>query len=204
MPIALHFALLLSLSVAGAAISFMAWHWADHRQPASAESLVTSLGKPLAEKVTLIDQDGRSVRLAELAGKVNMVFFGFTHCPDVCPTGLSTISLLLEELGDAARDVRALFITVDSERDTPAVMKQYVSNFAGGIVGLTGSADQVALATTAFHAYFQKVPLPDGGYTVDHTASILLLDRMGRFRGTIDLHESQSSALEKLRRLTAH
>ena len=142
------------------------------------------------------------MRLADLAGKVRMVFFGFTHCPDVCPTGLSTISLLLEELGDeAARDVRALFITVDPERDTPEVIRQYVSNFANGIIGMTGSPQQTAGAAAAFHAYAKKVRQRDGTYTVDHTASILLLDRGANFRGTIDIHESPTSAAEKLRRL---
>lgn len=164
-------------------------------------SLSTSLGRPLGTDVTLVDHDGRPVRLADFAGKVRMVFFGFTHCPDVCPTGLSTISLLLEEVGEAARDVRALFITVDPERDTPEVMKQYISSFPKGVIGLTGSPQQIAGAGAAFHAYVKKVPQRDGAYTLDHTASILLLDRAGNFRGTIDIHENPFSAAEKLRRL---
>lgn len=207
MSLRLHIALLLALSIAGLAIAVVAWDWADRREAQLAgaaggdDGLSASLGRPLGEDVTLLDQDGRAVRLADFTGKVRMIFFGFTHCPDVCPTGLSTMSLLLEEMGEAARDVRVLFITVDPERDTPEVMRDYVSNFANGIVGLTGSPEQIAAAAAAFRAYVRKVPQEDGTYTVDHTASILLLDRAGSFRGTIDIHESPSSAAEKVRRL---
>lgn len=208
MSLRLHIVLLLALGLAGAVIAVLAWDWTARRQallagsPAGDNSLSASLGRPLGENVTLVDHDGRTVRLADVAGKVRMVFFGFTHCPDVCPTGLSIMSLLLEELGsEAARDVRALFITVDPERDTPEVMKQYIANFANGIIGLTGTRQQIAGAAAAFHAYAKKVPQRDGSYTVDHTASILLLDRAGNFRGTIDIHEKPSAMATKLRRL---
>lgn len=205
MPVRLHVVLLLFLSLGGMMIAIQAW------KQASVGSLSTPAidrfrqapepGAPLGRGVTLVDTDGRPMSLLELSGTVRMIFFGFTHCPDVCPLGLSNMSLLLEELGEEARDVRAVFITVDPERDTPEVMKQFVANFAGGIIGLTGTVQQVGGAVATFHAYAQKVPGRDGAYTVDHTASIFLLDRSGNFRGTIDLHEPQLTAAEKLRRL---
>ncbi len=177
-------------------------HPAPHpgsQAPTEGTGLAAALGTVLGSNIELIDHDGRAVRTADFDGKVKLVFFGFTHCPDVCPTGLSLMSLLLEELGDEAAQVRALFISVDPERDTPEVMKGYVSNFANGIIGLTGSTAQVEAAVRAFHAYARKVPQGDGSYTVDHTASLYLLDRSGGFRATIDIHENQKTALEKLR-----
>lgn len=165
--------------------------------------VVKSLGKPMDERFRLVDHLGRNVGPETFAGKVRLVFFGFTNCPDVCPTGLSLMSQLLEELGPDAKDVQALFVTVDPERDTVPILKDYISVFAGDILGLTGTPAQIEEATKAFNAYFKKVPQPSGGYTVDHTASVYLLDRDGNFRATIDLHESQDVALKKIRRVLA-
>lgn len=172
-------------------------------QEARGENVLESLGKPMDERFRLVDHLGRQVGPETFAGKVRLVFFGFTHCPDVCPTGLSLMSQLLEELGPDAKDVQALFISVDPERDTVAVLKDYISVFAGGILGLTGTPAQIEEVTKAFSAYFKKVPQPSGGYTVDHTASVYLLDREGSFRSTIDLHEKQDVALQKIRRVLA-
>lgn len=165
--------------------------------------VVKSLGKPMDERFRLVDHLGRNVGPETFAGKVRLVFFGFTHCPDVCPIGLSLMSQLLEELGPDAKDVQALFVTVDPERDTVPILKDYISVFAGDILGLTGTPAQIEEATKAFNAYFKKVPQPSGGYTVDHTALVYLLDRDGNFRATIDIHEKQSVALQKIRRVLA-
>ena len=172
-------------------------------QEARGDNILESLGKPMDERFRLVDHLGRQVGPETFAGKVRLVFFGFTHCPDVCPTGLSLMSQLLEELGPDARDVQALFISVDPERDTVPVLKDYISAFAGGILGLTGTPAQIEEVTKAFNAYFKKVPQPSGGYTVDHTASVYLLDRDGTFRATIDIHEKQDVALQKVRRVLA-
>lgn len=165
--------------------------------------VLESLGKPMDERFRLVDHLGRNVGPETFAGKVRLVFFGFTHCPDVCPTGLSLMSQLLEELGPDAKHVQALFVTVDPERDTVAILKDYISVFAGDILGLTGTPAQIEEATKAFNAYFKKVPQPSGGYTVDHTASVYLLDLDGSFRSTIDIHEKQEVALQKIRRVLA-
>ncbi len=162
-----------------------------------------SLGKPMDSRFDLVDHRGERVGPDTFAGRVRLVFFGFTHCPDVCPTGLSLMSQLLEELGADAKDVQALFVSVDPERDTVEVLSQYITVFAGDIRGLTGTPAQIAAVTQAFNAYFKKVPQPSGGYTVDHTASVYLLDRDGTFRGTVDIHESQEVALKKIRRVLA-
>ena len=195
------------LAAVGAVLAYLAWTMPIASlvkdQEARGDNILESLGKPMDERFRLIDHLGRQVGPETFAGKVRLVFFGFTHCPDVCPTGLSLMSQLLEELGPDAKDVQALFISVDPERDTVTVLKDYISVFAGGILGLTGTPAQIEDVTKAFNAYFKKVPQPSGGYTVDHTASVYLLDRDGNFRATIDLHEKQDVALQKIRRVLA-
>jgi protein SCO1 len=183
------------LCVAGVAAGFAVWTSPSTAPP---RSITQNHGAPIGDAVHLVDHDGRPVVLGGFAGKARLVFFGFTHCPDVCPTGLSLISLLLEGLGPRAGEVQALFITVDPERDTPEVIKGYIENFPGGIIGLTGSSRQIETAVAAFSAYHKKVPQPSGGYMVDHTASIFLLDRQSRFRSTIDLHEPPDVARRKI------
>lgn len=204
MSLRTHLVLLSLLCLAGIGVANIAWMTpigvSDTRPPAT-DSIAASLGRPMGEDFSLVDHHGRAVTARDFAGKTRLVFFGFTHCPDVCPTGLSRMSLLLEELGEQAGGVHALFITVDPERDTPEVIKDYVSNFAGKIVGLTGTQEQIAAVAKSFHAYFKKAPQPDGGYLVDHSASILVLDSNGNFRATIDIHEDPSAALQKVRRL---
>ncbi|MGQ0585061.1 MAG: SCO family protein [Reyranella sp.] len=198
----------LSVLVAfGAVAAYVAWtvpiEGLGGDRMSRGQNVLESLGKPMDERFRLVDHLGRQVGPETFAGKVRLVFFGFTHCPDVCPTGLSLMSQLLEELGPDAKHVQALFVTVDPERDTVSILKDYISVFAGDILGLTGTPAQIEEATKAFNAYFKKVPQPSGGYTVDHTASVYLLDRDGSFRSTIDLHENQDVALQKIRRVLA-
>jgi protein SCO1/2 len=203
----LHLVALFVLVAFGAVAAYVAWtvplaSLGEGREARSG-NVLESLGKPMDERFRLVDHLGRQVGPDTFAGKVRLVFFGFTHCPDVCPTGLSLMSQLLEELGPDAKDVQALFVSVDPERDTVPVLKNYISVFAGNILGLTGTPMQVEEATKAFNAYFKKVPQPSGGYTVDHTASVYPLDRDGRFRATIDIHEKQDVGLQKIRRILA-
>lgn len=198
----------LSILIAfGAMAAYIAWTIpiaGEHGdRTAHGDDVVESLGKPMDERFKLVDHLGRNVGPETFAGKVRLVFFGFTRCTDVCLTGLSLMSQLLKELGPDARDVQALFVTVDPERDTVPVLKDYMSVFAGGILGLTGTPAQIEDAAKAFNVYFKKVPQPSGGYTVDHTALVYLLDRDGRFRATIDIHEKQDVALQKIRRVLA-
>ena len=129
---------------------------------------------------TLLDGDGKAVTQADYAGEPTLVFFGYTHCPDICPTTLDAISQTLKALGPG-KPVRALFITLDPERDTPAVMKDYVSSFDPRIVGLTGSQAEVDKVAREYRVYAKKVPTGDGGYSVDHTGVVYLMDRKGNF-----------------------
>ncbi len=149
---------------------------------------------------TLTNQRRETVRPSDWIGRPTMVFFGFTWCPDVCPTTLSDISDWLIELGPDAYRLNVVFITVDPERDTVQVLADYLSNFDPRIVGLTGSLAEIKRAAAGFGARFQKV-LRDGNYTMDHTAGIFLYHPDGRFGGIIDYHEDRQSALLKIRRV---
>ncbi len=145
---------------------------------------------------TLVDQDGRTVTEAAFTGKPTLIYFGFTFCPDVCPTSLLLMETALEKLGpDAANKVNLVFITVDAERDTPELLKGYVTNFGPTFIGLTGTPDQVAAAARAYRVYYQKVPGKDGGpYLMDHSSIVYLLDRNGRFV-THFTHDAKAEAI---------
>jgi len=149
---------------------------------------------------TLVDQDGRTVSERDFAGKPHLVFFGFTHCPDVCPTTLFQISEILGQTGERGRPLRALFVTVDPERDTPAVLKSYLSSFDDRIVGLTGSPESVQAVEKAYKAYARKVPLKDGDYTMEHTAVVYLMDGQGRFVRPFKLDRPPADAAKDLLR----
>ena len=160
-------------------------------------------GAPLGGAFSLVDQDGEPVTEAIFRGKPSAVFFGFTHCPDVCPTTLMQAAGWIEALGPDAGKMRFVFVTVDPERDTPEVMKQYVSAFSDEIIGVTGEPEAVHAMTADYKVYSRKVPLKGGDYSMDHTASVLLLDADGALVGTIATGESEEAAMAKLRRLVA-
>src|SRR3954452_21711578 len=148
----------------------------------------------------LTDQTGQAVTEKNLQGKPTLIFFGFTHCPDVCPTSLFEISEVLRALGKDADRVNAYFISVDPERDTAAAMKDYLSSFDPHLKGLTGDAGAVAKVISGFRVYAKKVPLKDGDDTRDHTALIYLMDRDGKFVAPFNLKRTPEAAAADLKR----
>lgn len=160
-------------------------------------SAMLDIGEPFA----LASARGGTVDSTKLAGKPYAVFFGFTHCPEVCPTTLYEMSNSLAALGDPAKDMRVFFITVDPARDTLEAMKDYVGNFDPRIEALVPSEEQLSQLASDFRVYYAKVPTSDGGYTMDHTATIFLFDRDGRFAGTIGYGEASEMREAKLRKL---
>jgi protein SCO1/2 len=160
------------------------------------------LGSPaIGGSFTMIGQDGRVVTNADLAGRPYLVFFGYTHCPDFCPTALFDISAVFKELGPDKK-VAALFVTVDPERDTPDILKAYLENFDSRIIGLTGDSSKTAAIAKAFRVYAKKVPGEKAGdYTVDHTGVVYLMDRRGKFVSTFNL---QRPSLQAARELEAY
>ena len=148
----------------------------------------------------LIDQNGKSITDQDMKGKPFLVFFGFTHCPDVCPTTLFDVSEVFRALGPDAKDVRALFVTVDPERDTPAVLKDYLSSFDPRIVGVTGDEASITAAEKAYRVYAKKVPTDGGGYTMDHTAIVYLMNKDGRFVTPFNMKRRPEEAAADLKR----
>lgn len=149
---------------------------------------------------SLVGTDGSQFTQATLTGAPSAVFFGFTHCPEVCPTTLGDIATWTAELGDEAEDLRVYFVTVDPERDTSELLSEYVG-WVPGVVGVTGTPDEMQKAIRAFKVYAAKVPLDDGDYTMDHSAMILLFDDEGRFTVPIRYQEDFDKAVGKLRKL---
>lgn len=166
-------------------------------------SLIASVTVGAPFKLT--GQDGQVFDSATLKGTPYALFFGFTRCPDVCPTTMLEMSHHLKALGPAADRIKVLFVTVDPERDTPQLLKDYLSAFDTRIVGLTGTPEEIAAVARSFRAYYKKVPTKSGGkegeYTLDHTASVYLMDAKGQFTGTFNFQERQDVQLDKLRRL---
>lgn len=150
---------------------------------------------------SLTSHKGNRLSQATLQGKPFAVFFGFTYCPDVCPTTLFELSNLMKKLGPDADRLVPLFITVDPERDTVEALAQYMTSFDPRIIGLTGSPAEIASTLKAYRAYSRKVQTGSDSYTMDHTAIVYLMDQQGRFAGTLDLHEPEEAKLGKLRRL---
>lgn len=148
----------------------------------------------------LVDENGRPFTDETVKGKPFLVFFGFTHCPDVCPTALFEVSEIMRGLGSDANKLSALFISVDPERDTPAVLKDYLSSFDAHIRGLTGDPEAVAAVAKAYRVYYKKVPLDGGDYTMDHTALVYLMDKQGRFIAPFNIKRPAETAVADLRK----
>jgi protein SCO1 len=148
----------------------------------------------------LEDQNGAPVTDADMKGRPFLVFFGFTHCPDICPTTLFDMSQVMKALGPDANKIGALFITVDPQRDTPSVIKDYLSNFDPHLRGLTGDQASIDAAVKAYRVYAKKVPLENGDYTMDHTAIVYLMDKDGHFVAPFSTKGTPEAEAAELRR----
>ncbi|KRE06733.1 hypothetical protein ASE63_23805 [Bosea sp. Root381] len=185
------------MALAGAAI-VMGWWQVDGPGRPDAVRTAQQTMLPIGGAFTLVDHSGKTVTDADYRGKPMAVFFGFTHCPEVCPTTLTQMASLTRQIGAEADRLQILLITVDPERDTPEQLALYLQSFDPKVVGLTGSQEQVETALKAYKAYAKKIPTDDG-YTMDHSASVYLMKADGSFRTMIDYHEDDKSALAKIR-----
>jgi protein SCO1/2 len=189
--------IILWLLAAAAVVGFGTFYL--RQRPAAVESTPAQVrfGGPFV----LVDSKGQPFASSKLAGRPYAIFFGFTHCPDVCPTTLARLVKLRRQLGDE-QAFQIAFVTVDPERDGPAEVGAYTELFGAPIIGLTGSPAQIAQVKKEFGIFSEKVGTGDT-YTVDHTATVLLFDRSGQFRATISPDETDPAALAKLKRLTS-
>jgi len=189
--------LILASFVLGLGLCFGGILWLTGGTPGS---LTASMPSAVGGPFRLTDQDGKPVSNDSFRGKPYLVFFGFTHCPDVCPTTLFEVSEIMRNLGKDADRTAALFITVDPERDTPDKMKDYLSSFDPHLTGATGDLPTVAAVAKAFRVYYKKVPTEGSDYTMDHTAIVYLMDKNGNFVSPFNLRRKPEEAAGELRK----
>lgn len=177
---------------------------ACERSPVSSFQGVDLSGASYARDFELLDTEGRTRRLADFRGKVLAVFFGFTQCPEICPTTMGEMKAVKEELGAQGADLLPIFISVDPERDTPELLRHYAAAFGPDFVALRGSLAQTEAAAREFKVYFKKVPSDSGqGYTVDHSAAVFLFDRQGRVRVYVRYGSGAQAMLLDVKQLLA-
>ncbi len=177
--------------------------WQKLNPPAPAMQTAAITRPAVGGSFALTDPKGNTVTNETLKGKPFAIFFGFTRCPDVCPTTLNDLSQLYAQLGKDAQKLNIVFVSVDPEQDRPEDIGQYLTLFDAPIIGLTGTDEQLRQITRAYRVVYEKVALDDsnGDYTIDHTATVFLMDANGNFSGTIDMHEPRETGLAKLQRL---
>ena len=190
-----HILLILSAFVTGLVVFTGVFLYASGNF-GGAGSGASAIGGPF----NLVDQNGEPITDADIKGRPFLVFFGYTHCPDICPTTLFDVSEVMHALGKDADRTGALFITVDPERDTPAVMKDYLSSFDPHLRGATGDNAAVDAAEKAYRVYAKKVHTENGDYSMDHTALVYLMDKQGRFVAPFSLKRRPEDAAAELRR----
>jgi protein SCO1/2 len=192
----MRFILIASAFVAGLASVFAIVIVLSGREPGAIATPSSLIGGPFR----LTDQEGRTVTEQDFKGHPFLVFFGYTHCPDICPTTLFEISEILGKLGPESNRMAALFVTVDPDRDSPAALKDYLSSFNARLIGLTGDQAAVDAMTKAYRVYARKVPGEHDDYAMDHTALVYLMDKEGRFVAPFNIKRRPEEAAADLRR----
>jgi protein SCO1 len=186
----------LVIFVAGLVVLAAAAAW---MMPRAQQSVATAslVGGPFR----MVDQTGATVTDADMKGRPFLVFFGFTHCPDICPTTLFEMSQVFNTLGGDAEKISALFVTVDPERDTPDILQRYLSSFNPRIRGLTGDQAAVDQMVKSYRAYAKKAPLEDGSYTMDHTSIVYMMDGSGNFVRPLNMQRPTEEIAREVRTL---
>lgn len=188
--------------LAAVMVGLFFWLWNQVNTEATALS-----NEPWGVPFSLTRQDGAPITEQAFRGKPTALFFGFTNCPEICPTTVYELSGWMNKVDPGKGKLQAYFVSIDPDRDTPAALNTYLSNASNRIIGISGDPEKVKAMARGFKVYFKKVPTdpnqPNGEYTMDHTASIFLLDRKGRFSGTITYGENPDVAEKKLENLIA-
>jgi len=194
---------LVAMLLAGLVIlgvgAFLALSLHETPRGAAGTLLASAIGGPFR----LVDQNGKTVTDGDLKGKWSLVYFGYTHCPDACPTALNDISIALDGLGPKRDAVRPVFITVDPERDTAEVLKAYVTSFDAPIMALTGTPEEIAQAAKEYRVYYAKHPEAGGDYSMDHSSVIYVMDPEGRFTASFTHENTPEDIAERLKKLLA-
>lgn len=179
--------------------AMLAWNYVNKQMSSLNEEqpVIAKFGSDF----NLVKTDGTPINGKDFRGRPHLVFFGFTNCPEICPTTLFEATNWMDTLGSQANNLDIYFITVDPERDTPDFLAEYLAPFDKRIIGLSGTVEEIDKAAKSYHVYYKKVKLNDGDYTVDHTASIFMMKADGSFMGTIAYQENEETVLDKLKRL---
>ena len=192
---------ILSLGLALFAVTV----WSSRNSSDAPRAREVATGQPLiGGDFTLVNQDGKTVDQTILDGKWSLVFFGFTYCPDYCPTTLGVLNAVQEQLGDEAKDLQIIFISIDPARDTPQMMKDYLSSegFPQGVIGLTGTPEQVDAAAKAYRVYYKKQGEGEG-YTMNHTLTVYLMGPDGKLRSPLTHDLGPDKTVDVMRRVMA-
>ncbi len=187
----------MSVGVAGAAALVGIGEYLMITQNAPPSPFTSGVGGAFS----LVDDNSKRFTSRDLLGKPAMIYFGYTFCPEVCPTTLTHMSAWLHALGPEATKLRTVFVTIDPARDTAAKMKEYLSGFDPNIIGLTGTPAEIATIARDYKVYYKKVPIPGGSYTMDHSSFIYLMTAKGKLDGLISYGEPDTKAMAALRRL---
>jgi len=190
-----------SLALAAGALS--ACGGPNNRQGGTGEDRKAAASASYGGSFTLVDQNGRTVTERDLIGKPSLIFFGFTFCPEVCPTTLLHISKWLKDLGSDGGKINAFYVTIDPQRDTQKQLEQYLTSFDPRIRGLTGTPAQIDQIAKAYRVYYKRVNLQNGDYVMDHSTMIYMIDARGRFAGPIGYGEPDEHVMPLLRDLLA-
>jgi protein SCO1/2 len=191
-----------TILILGAALSMSACDKSATPSPGASFQGIDITGADYAKELSLPDADGRVRTLAEFRGKAVVVFFGFTQCPDVCPTTLSELAAVKKELGAGGERVQTVFVTIDPERDTAEILKNYVAAFGPDVIALRGTPEQTLAAAKSFKVFYQKVPGREpGSYSMDHTAGAYVFDPQGKVRLFVRYGQPVSAWVADLKQL---
>ena len=158
----------------------------------------------ILSKITLVDQNGKAFNEQSLNQKPSLLFFGFTHCPEICPTTLSELSNVVDNLKNKIKPTNIIFVTVDPQRDTQEYLKDYIQYFKGNVIAVTGDIKEIKKLANNWNVFFERVNTSDNDYTFNHTATVFMLDQNGIFRGTIAWGENPKSISQKIINLSKH
>jgi len=155
----------------------------------------------LINKVNLIDHNGQPFKSATLNNKPSLLFFGFTNCPEICPTTLADLSKITKEVTEKVDSINIIFVTLDPKRDNKEHLRDYIQYFEGNIIGVTGNKIEIKEFADNWGVFYETVKTPNNNYTLNHTATVFMIDELGNFRGTISWGENETSIIQKINNL---
>ena len=191
------FFLLLSIIISFIIILALTFLFAEYLSRKNAPQKMSTI----IDKVYLIDHNGQPFKISTLKNKPSLLFFGFTNCPEICPTTLSDLSEITKEVTSSVDTINIIFVTLDPKRDNKEHLKNYVQYFDSNIIGVTGNKIEIKKFAANWGVFYETVNSSNNNYTINHTASVFMIDKLGNFRGTIAWGENETSVIQKINNL---